>query len=171
MPVFDEMTSEMQQQNFMAMLGRCEGLIYKVCLTYTSRTRESVADLYQEIVCNLWNGYRKFRSESKESTWVWRVAVNTALGMCRHMQTQPQMVEIPAELFDTLAEEQPNGVLQRFYELVDMLDEDERELMMLYLSDATTAEMATVLKCPLRTVERRISRLKQRLKELNEKDV
>ena len=155
----------------MAMFSRCEGLIYRVCLIYATRSRESIDDLYQEIVCNLWDGYRGFRKESMESTWVWQVAVNTAVSIVRHEQSMPQMVEVPAEFYDTLAEEQPNELLERLYELIDMLDEDEHRLLSLYLSDATTAEMATALNCPLRTVERRISRLKQRLKELNEKDV
>ena len=151
------------------MLGRYEGLIYRVCLMYTNHSRESVEDLFGEIVCNLWDGYQKFRNESKESTWVWKVAVNTAISVCRQAQGMPELVEIPAEAYDTLAEDPPNELTERLYELIDMLDEDERELASLYLSDATTKEMATALNCPLRTVERRINRLKQRLKELNEK--
>ena len=155
----------------MEMLRRCEGLIYRVCLMYTDRSREAVDDLYQEIVCNLWDGYRLFRNQSKESTWVWQVAVNTALSKCRHEQLLPQTVEISTELYDTLAEEQTDELVERLYELMGLLDEDEQELMLLYLSDATSAEMAKMLKCPLRTLERRIYRLKQRLKELNEKEV
>ena len=135
---------------------------------YIDRSGMSVADLYQEIVCNLWDGYRGFRNESKESTWVWQVAVNTALSVCRHEDSMPQQVAIPPEFYDELAEEPPNELVARLYELIGMLDEDERMLAMLYLSDATTADMAKKLKCPLRTVERRINRLKQRLKELNE---
>ena len=153
------------------MLSRCEGLIYRVCLIYANRSRESMEDLYQEIVCNLWNGYQGFRDESKESTWVWQVAVNTAVSILRHEQAMPQMVEIPEEFYDTLAEDQPNELMERLYELIDMLDEEEHRLVSLYLSDATTAEIAVALNCPLRTVERRINRLKRRLKELNEKEV
>lgn len=153
------------------MLVRCEGLIYRVCQIYTTRSRESIEDLYQEIVCNLWDGYQEFRNESKESTWVWKVAVNTAVSLCRQAQGMPKMVEIPEEVYDTLAEEQPNELTERLYELIDLLDADERDLISLYLSGATTEEMAAALKCPLRTMERRINRLKQRLKELNEKEV
>lgn len=153
------------------MLSRCEGLIYEVCLLYTSRSRESVEDLYQEIVCNLWVGYEGFRGESKESTWVRQVAVNTAISLCRQAQGMPQMVEIPTEAYDTIAEDQPNELTERLYELIDMLDEEERDLVSLYLSGATTEEMAVELNCPRRTVERRISRMKQRLKDLNEKEV
>lgn len=165
------MIPRIPQKKFMAMLGRCEGLIYRVCQIYAAHSHESIEDLYQEIVCNLWDGYQRFRNESTESTWVWQVAVNTAVSIARHEQHMPQMVEIPEDFYDTLADEQPNELLERLYELIDLLDEDERQLMSLYLSDATTAEMATALSCPQRTVERRINRLKQRLRELNEKEI
>jgi RNA polymerase sigma-70 factor (ECF subfamily) len=51
------------------MLRRSRRILYKVCLAFTDRQPDNVDDLYQEIVCNLWRGWPKFRGESDTSDW------------------------------------------------------------------------------------------------------
>ena len=51
---------------FVDMVKRHEALIYKVCLAFTRQRRDEVEDLKQDILCNLWHGYKGFRKESKE---------------------------------------------------------------------------------------------------------
>ena len=157
------------QADFLAMLKRCEGIIYKVCLHFTDHNPDSVGDLYQEIVCQLWVGYKGFREESKESTWVWRVALNTALQRCRHSKGEPRMVGIDSSIVDTVAEALPDPLLQRLYELVDMLPPHDKQLAELYLSGETVKRMAKILKCTENVVNKRIRKLKRTLKEMNDR--
>ena len=69
----------MQKQNeFIEIIKQNEGIIFKVTLVYSSN-KEEQKDLYQEIVFQLWKSYDSFRNESKISTWLYRIALNTAI--------------------------------------------------------------------------------------------
>jgi RNA polymerase sigma-70 factor, ECF subfamily len=63
---------------FVRVIRENEALIYKVSKVYTNR-REDEQDLYQEIVYQLWKSFGSFRNESKISTWMYRIALNTAI--------------------------------------------------------------------------------------------
>lgn len=69
----------MQNKNeFVRVIQENEALIYKVSKVYTN-SREDEQDLYQEIVYQLWKSFGSFRHESKLSTWMYRIALNTAI--------------------------------------------------------------------------------------------
>ena len=70
------------EKDFIDLLTEHKALIYKVCFMYASN-QEDLNDLYQEVVVNLWCSYPKFRYESKLSTWIYRVALNTCISDLR----------------------------------------------------------------------------------------
>ena len=151
------------------MLDRCRGIMYEICLNFTDGGRDSIDDLYQEMVCQLWKGYKDFRDESKESTWVWQVALNAARQQRRRRRHEPLMVGLDPTICDTLAEAPPDPLLQRLYELVDMLPQQDRQLAELYLRGMSAKQMAKVLKCTETVVNKRIQKLKRTLKAMNER--
>ena len=55
---------------------------------------ETISDLYQEVVLNLWTAFSRFRSESKPSTWVYRISVNTCISHLRHNINPNRSLEI-----------------------------------------------------------------------------
>lgn len=150
------------------MLTRCEGIIVKVCLMFADSGSNAFDDLYQEIVSNLWEGYSGFRGASAESTWVYMVALNTACMVRRKQKCRPRLVQLDPLLSETLAEEPPNPLVQRLYDLVEQLPPGDKKVAHMYLSDVPIHEMAKTLGCSRRTVDNRIRRVKQKLKELNE---
>ena len=64
---------------FMEMLRRSDSTIFKICLMFTDRDPENVKDMYQDIVCSLWESWPRFRGQCKENTWVYSIAFNTAV--------------------------------------------------------------------------------------------
>jgi len=66
------------KKEFVRIIQENEALIYKVSKVYTN-SREDEQDLYQEIVYQLWKSFGSFRNESKLSTWMYRIAMNTAI--------------------------------------------------------------------------------------------
>ena len=58
---------DQRESESMEMLARCERTLFKVCLFYTDRQPDNVRDMYQDIVCNLWQAWTSFRHESKEN--------------------------------------------------------------------------------------------------------
>lgn len=63
-------------QSFTAMVGRHEKIIFSVCFFYAS-SEVSFDDIRQEVLISLFKGYRNYRKECSESTWVYRVCINT----------------------------------------------------------------------------------------------
>ena len=73
---------EQVEQGFLELLSRNQKLINKVIRIYAFDS-EDRRDLFQEIVFQLWRSYRSFRAESKVSTWLYRIALNTAITSLR----------------------------------------------------------------------------------------
>ena len=65
-------------REFIKIIKEHEGVIFKITTIY-SEDEESQKDLYQEIVFQLWKSFDSFRNESKTSTWMYRVALNTSI--------------------------------------------------------------------------------------------
>lgn len=162
------MTSGERESEFMQMLVRCRSTLFKVCLLFSDRQRESLKDLFQEIVCNLWEGYGEFRHDCSENTWVYRVALNTALNEQRRRMQRPHELKVDERLFDELADVGADEQLERLYELIGMLEEDERKLLLLYIDGVRQKEIGKMMGITEVAVGHRISRLKVKLKKMNE---
>ena len=82
-----------QEQMFLKLVEEHKHIIYKVCFMYASE-KETINDLYQEVMLNLWKGFPRFRGDSKPTTWVYRIAVNTCVSWLRSSARQPQTVPL-----------------------------------------------------------------------------
>ena len=76
------------QQQFLSLVERHRQIIYKVCFMYASDD-ETISDLYQEVTLNLWKAFPRFRGDSKPTTWVYRIAVNTCVSWLRSSSIVP----------------------------------------------------------------------------------
>jgi len=158
---------EKYQKEFLQMLESCESTIFKVCLTYTDRTPEEVQDLFQEIVCNMWDGYGRFRHDSSDNTWVYRVAVNTARQHRRSRMRRSCEVVLDSSVMDTFSEPEADHLIERLYGLIDQLSEDEKKVILPYLDGKQQKEIANELNCSEYAVNQKISRLKKKLNKIN----
>mgnify|MGYP001547519314 CR=1 FL=1 len=67
-----------KEESFTRIIRENEGVIFKITTIYT-QSEQDQKDLYQEIVYQLWKSFDSFRNESKICTWMYRVALNTAI--------------------------------------------------------------------------------------------
>ena len=153
------------------MLRRSRRIIYGICLAFTDRQPDNVDDLYQEIVCNLWRGWPKFRGESNPTSWVYRIALNTA-GMelrKRKRRERYEFIPIDESLLDLLSEEiDPRR--EELYELIDQLPDDEKKLLFLYLDHLSHAQIAEITGTTEDAVKQHIYRVKQKLVRLHQNE-
>jgi len=126
-------------------------------------------DLFQEIVVQLWKAYPKFRGDAKFSTWLYRIALNTAISGLRkqknHITTlEPDKmpVNIQEETYNIQREEQ----LQQMYTAIRQLSEVERALVMLYLEDKPYDEMEDILGINQNNLRVKMNRIKEKLRKL-----
>ena len=154
-----------KESEFTQIVKEHEGVIYKITSIYTD-THEDKKDLYQEIVYQLWKAYDSYRGEAKISTWMYRVALNTAI--TRFKKEKKRGIQIPmdslvkrkTEPYDEVFEER----LQLVYSHIKRLNELEKGLMLLLLEGKKYEEIALITGLSPTNVGTRISRIKQKLK-------
>jgi len=114
---------------FVEMIQQNERIIYKICSVYTT-TELPIPDLYQEVVCNLWAGFAKFRHECSVSTWIYRVAINTCITETRKDIRHPKSSVLVANLAELLpAPESMTDDIREMYRLINQLKTIEKYLL------------------------------------------
>lgn len=149
---------------FIQMIHENTGIIYKVASFY-SNPEYPLEDLYQEIVLNLWRSFPTFRAESKLSTWMYRIALNTCISFYRKKQVNISYVNIPIEVPD---DSEANDDILELYKLINKLSEIEKALVLLYLENKSYKEIAEITGLTQTNVATRLNRAKQKMKEMSE---
>jgi RNA polymerase sigma-70 factor (ECF subfamily) len=155
------------EKEFIELIRQNERLIYKVCSIYVSE-EFPMADLYQEVVYNLWKSYPKFHNGCSISTWMYRIALNTCITGIRKELRRPQHVPI-LELKENLIEpESMEENIREMYRLIYRLKTLERAIILLYLEEKSYAEIAEITGLTLNNVAVKLKRIKERLKKMSE---
>jgi len=122
-------------------------------------------DLRQEIYVNIWLGLDKFRGESKMSTWIYRVAVNSALMTLRSSKPRIETVSLDFGLLDVSTEidDTQRENLQTLQSLINRLEDIEKAIILLWLDEYSYDEIANTLGLKRNTVAIKIHRIKEKL--------
>ncbi|MFV0420006.1 MAG: RNA polymerase sigma factor [Dysgonomonas sp.] len=154
------------EKAFIEMIHGNERVIYKVCSFYIS-VEHPLADLYQEVVCNLWAAYPKFRNESSYSTWIYRVALNTCISGMRKAGRTPKGSPISG-LQEALIEPDNMGEqIKELYSLIHQLKTIEKAIILLWLEDKSYQEIADITGLTVSNVATKLKRSKEKLKEMS----
>ena len=152
----------------MTELENNQNIVHKVCTLYTN-DRDSHKDLFQEITIQLWKAYPKFRGDSKFSTWMYRVALNTAITLYRkskrRIQTQDYesvIFKIKADEYDETEEQQ----LKLMYKAVKQLGDIDKALVFLYLEDKDYSEISETLGITEVNARVKMNRIKTKLRTI-----
>lgn len=143
-------------------------MLYKVCRLYCF-TEPDRQDLFQEIVIQLWRSYPAFRGEAKISTWLYRIALNTAISGLRKQRrliTSTDPDSLPTELQDVQYSAVQEEQLQLLYAAIEQLTEVEKALTMLYLEDKSYMEMEEILGIPQNNLRVKMNRIKEKLRKI-----
>ena len=145
-------------------------LIHKVCHIY-AYTEADRQDLFQEIVICLWKAYPGFKGLSAFSTWLYRVAINTAITGLRQKKNLLIPYE-PEALLSQLAEEPApeEEHWQQLISAIEKLNEVEKAIVMLYLEDRSYEEMEDILGLGQGALRVKMSRIKDKLRKLTKND-
>jgi RNA polymerase sigma-70 factor (ECF subfamily) len=158
----------MTQEEFVRQVQTNEGIIQKICRLYC-QTQSDREDLFQEIVVQLWKGLPKFQGHSKFTTWMYRVALNTAISDFRkRKRTLPvsdaevALLDVASELTEVNKEEQSSAL----YAAISHLPEFDKAIVMLYLEDKSYEEMEDILGINTNSLRVRMNRIREKLRHL-----
>lgn len=159
-----------KEKEFAQLIKDNQGLIIKVSRLYTN-SLEDEEDLFQEIVLQLWRSYDSFKGDSKISTWMYRVALNTAITLFRKKSKSPKTDELMDFHYKDYLEDDDEKQLQvsLLYKVIKMLPNVERSIVMMYLDDLPYRDIAENLGISEVNARVKMNRLKKTLKELMEK--
>ncbi|WP_126974349.1 RNA polymerase sigma factor [Gynurincola endophyticus] len=154
-----------KKSRFTKIIKENEGLIFKVAILYTNSSHDK-EDLYQEIIFQLWKSFDTFKEESKLSTWMYRVAMNTAIYNLKSAKKQINTIAIDTET-DRLTEasdESEERRIRLLYESIQTLNLLERGIILLYLEGKSHQEIAEIIGITTTNVGTKVSRIKEKLK-------
>jgi len=152
------------EKELIEILNNHKGLIYKVCNLYCS-DREDRKDLFQEIVLQVWKSLGSFRRESSLSTWMYRIALNTAITHFKkeqrtlNQQLSLQNFDIPVLDDDEGKEEQ----LKLLFSAIQDLDKIDKSIILLYLDEKSYEEISEITGLSKSNVGVKLNRIKAKL--------
>jgi RNA polymerase sigma factor (sigma-70 family) len=166
------MLQQARKDQFLYLIQQNKKLIFKVCNAYC-HDFEDRKDLVQEVIIQLWKSFDKYDEKFKLSTWMYRIALNTAISHYRAgRKRKNSTVSINESLLD-LAEENDTAELdsrvQLLYTFISQFDKLNKALMILYLDNNSYKDIAEVLGITETNVATKINRLKKQLKHQFEK--
>ena len=151
----------MSEATFIQLLNANQGIIGKVCSIYCNY-KEDYEDLFQEITYQAYKGFASFRGEAKFSTWLYRIALNTAISSFRKKKPLLNYVaELPDET--VFNDEEQHNQKQHLIYAIKQLNEGERAIITLYLDELSYAEIAAIIGTSENNIGVKINRIKNKL--------
>lgn len=153
-----------QKQIFDQWLHEHKGLFFKVVRAYAFNAHDQ-DDLFQDICVQVWKSIPDFRGESKVSTWIYRVALYTAMAWSRGERKHENKTQPLASVEHTLIanDSATDERLSWLYEQIAQFNEVDRPLCLLLLDGYSYAEMAELVGISPSNVGVKIHRIKQQL--------
>ena len=155
------------EKKFLSDFEKHQNIVHKVCRIYTTN-QDQHNDLFQEIAIQVWKNYSKFRGEAKFSTWMYRVALNTAISLyrksSRSIKTQ-DFSDVSFKIKSVDYDDTKDQQLKALYDGIRELSDIEKALIFLYLEDKPYKEIAITLGITEVNARVKMNRAKDKLKK------
>ena len=153
-----------RERIFEELFQRHKAPIQRLCFAYLNSSAE-VEDLFQEIMSNVWNALPKFRGEAQAGTWLYRIAVHTALlyrRKWRRGEPLPEVADPSAGAHRDLEDRERLAALRR---AIALQPEQDRLVITLLLEGLSYREIAEVTGLTVNYVGVKLSRIKQAIEQ------
>ena len=156
------------EAEFLSDFEKNQNIAHKICRMYTI-DKEAHNDLFQEITIQLWKNYSKFRGDAKFSTWMYRVALNTAISLYRKstrtLKTD-DFSEVAFKISSSEYDDTEEKQLEALYKAIHQLNDIDKALIFLYLEDKPFLEIAETLGISNVNARVKMNRAKEKLKTI-----
>jgi RNA polymerase sigma-70 factor (ECF subfamily) len=152
-----------QEKEFVEVIQDNEGILYKMTRLYANN-KEDQKDLYQDIVYQLWKAFNTFRGDAKLSTWIYRIALNTALLYLKNKKrkgynTSLDGIVLINENYDPVLEER----LKILYAHIREFGEVDKGIVFLFLEGKKYEEISDITGMSTSNIGTRMARIKEKL--------
>ena len=158
------MSKPYQAADFKKILIQIKGMLYKFSKTYT-KNEEDRKDLEQEIIFQLWKSIGSFENRSKPTTWIYRVALNTAMNYKKKSSRRVEYLSsypIDKNMYDPMDTQNENR--DQLYHAMQFLSDPEKKLIELYLENKSYKKIASLTGLTESNVGTKMDRIRKKLK-------
>jgi RNA polymerase sigma factor (sigma-70 family) len=163
------MTDTKQKEDFLDIFEQNVGIIIKISRGYTSIAQDR-EDLFNDIALELWKSFKSFKGNSKISTWIYRVALNTSMNYKRKKMNDSLFFSLndfkKNDSFPWLIEQDSSPDIEVLYQCINELNEINKAIILLYLDGNSHDEISEITGISKTNVGTRIGRIKEQIKNL-----
>jgi RNA polymerase sigma-70 factor (ECF subfamily) len=132
-----------------------------------SNNEDDVADLYQEILVNLWKGFTKFRGESNVRTWIYRISLNTCISFERKKHRKVDTIPLTMDINLFEDSDDDTKQVQLLKNRINKLGAFDRAIVLLWLENLSYDEIGNIVGITAKNVSVRLVRIKEQLKNMS----
>jgi len=162
------MTDNRQEEQFLNILEQNIGIILKIARAY-SKTVHDKEDLINDITLELWKSFGRFKGDSKISTWIYRVALNTSMNSRRKKEKDKlffldDLKQVESQSW--IIEQPDSSHSEILYQCIDELNQLNKAIILLYLDGNSYDEISDITGVSKTNVGTRINRIKEQIRNL-----
>jgi RNA polymerase sigma-70 factor (ECF subfamily) len=160
-----------QEQQFREWVEKYKAILIRIVRSFAVQTSDQ-DDLFQEILLQLWMSVPKFEGRCEESTWIYRVAFNTALDWKRSGKRKNRNLQLLSSRQTPETGEKKDSqfgseqVIEQLYQAIHSLSIVDASLVLLALDGLSYKQMAEILGITESSVGVRLNRAKTKLADL-----
>ncbi len=155
-----------KEHEFELLVRQHKRTIYTVCYMF-STNKDEIDDLFQEILIRLWNGFDRFEGRSSAKTWIYRVALNTAINQDRKERRRPQTVPLTVDIDPYEADNPQTQQIRVLYDRISRLNPIDRSLILLWLEGISYDEIGAIIGISPNNVGVKLTRIKEKLVKMS----
>ena len=157
-----------KEHQFELLVREHKRTIYTVCYMF-SHNKTEVDDLFQEVLIRLWNGFDHYEGRSSARTWVYRVALNTAINQDKKERRRIETVPLTLDIDPFEADDPKSQQVRKLHDLISQLELIDRSLVLLWLEGIPYDEIGAIIGITPNNVGVRLARIKEKLVQMSKK--
>ena len=158
-----------KEHQFELLVRQQKRTIYTVCYMF-SRNKTEIDDLFQEILIRLWTGFDSYEGRSTAQTWIYRVALNTAINQDKKERRRIETVPLTVDIDPYEADDPKTQQIRELYDRISRLDLIDRSLILLWLEGITYDEIGAIIGITPNNVGVRLARIKDKLVKMSKNE-
>lgn len=151
-----------KEHQFELLVRQHKRTIYTVCYMF-SHNKTEIDDLFQEILIRLWDGFDHYEGRSSAQTWVYRVALNTAINQDKKERHRIETIPLTVDIDPYEADDPSSQQIRELYNLISRLDLIDRSLVLLWLEGVSYDEIGAIIGITPNNVGVKLARIKEKL--------
>ena len=157
-----------KEHQFELLVREHKRTIYTVCYMF-SHNKAEIDDLFQEVLIRLWNGFDTYEGRSNARTWIYRVALNTAINQDKKERRRIETVPLSVDINPFEADNPKTEQVRKLHDLISQLELIDRSLVLLWLEGISYDEIGAIIGITPNNVGVRLARIKEKLVQMSKK--